>query len=572
MNLKKKKGMGIGIRLMMIAAIPAIVVSLTLLYFGGDSLEEGLSQEELHGLELTARAVKAGFSSLDGDFYLDENNELWKGDINLSANPDQIDKFVENSSAAVTIFIGKTRRLTTLTDHSTGQRIVGTDASDEVWNAVSAGQVYEAEDLLINGTDYSACYVPLENTDGKIIGMVFAGEPTTQVQSFILTSVLKFVIATMVIMVIVVIIDIYVCRRISRSIVLTEAPLTALSEGDLSVNVSETVLKRTDEIGAMGRATENVLTKLREIVGKLQTTAAGLHEAGSALDSMAQTSSNATEEISRAVEDISKGAVSQAEEIESASAEISNMGQMIEEIVHNVGSLTETSKSMSAAGDASTETMVNLSESNDRTSAAITGIGEQIRLTDEATKRISEATELITSIASQTNLLSLNASIESARAGEAGRGFAVVATEIQKLALQSNDAAVEIRQIIDSLLTESAKTMEQMREAEALMKEQQEKLDETKGRFGEVSDGISVSREGTERIRVSADSCDGARATVMDVISNLSAISEENAASSEETTASMQELNATLNMLAGKAGELMQISEELNEDMKFFKM
>lgn len=572
MNLKKKKGMGIGMRLMMIAVIPAIVVSLTLLYFGDTSLTDGLNQEELHGLELTARAVKAGVSNLEGDFTLDENNDLWKGAINLSANPEQIDKFVENSSAAVTIFIGKTRRLTTLVDHSTGQRIVGTDASDEVWNAVSKGQVYEAQDLLINGTDYSACYVPLEDESGKVVGMVFAGEPTTQVQSFILTSVLKFVIATMVIMVIVVLIDIYVCRRISRSIILTEAPLTALSEGDLSVNVSETVLKRSDEIGAMGRATENVLSKLREIVGGLQHTAVSLHEAGAALDSMAQTSSNATEEISRAVEDISKGAVSQAEEIESASVEISNMGQMIEEIVQNVGSLTETSKSMSAAGDASTKTMVNLSESNDRTSAAITGIGEQIRLTDEATKRISEATELITSIASQTNLLSLNASIESARAGEAGRGFAVVATEIQKLALQSNDAAVEIRQIIDSLLAESSKTMEQMREAEALMREQQEKLNETKGKFGEVSDGISVSREGTEKIRVSADSCDGARATVMDVISNLSAISEENAASSEETTASMQELNATLNMLANKAGELMQISEELNADMKFFKM
>ncbi len=572
MNLKKKKGMGIGIRLMMIAAIPVIVVSLTWLNSGGDSLKDGMSQEELHGLELTARAVKAGFSNLDGDFYLDENNNLWKGSINLSANPDQIDKFVEGSSAEVTICIGKTRRLTTLVDHSMGQKIIGTDVSDAVWNTVSTGKVYEAEDLVINGDDYSACYIPLEDASGKVIGMVFAGEPTTQIQSFIQSSILKFAIATMVIMGIVVLIDIYVCGRISKSIVLAEEPLTKLSEGDLSVQVSEKVLRRSDEIGSMGRATQNVLAKLREIVGGLQQTAVSLHEAGAALDSMAQTSSNATEEISRAVEDISKGAVSQAEEIESASAEISGMGQMIEEIVQNVGSLTETSKSMSAAGDASTKTMVNLSESNDRTSAAITGIGEQIRLTDEATKRISEATELITSIASQTNLLSLNASIESARAGEAGRGFAVVATEIQKLALQSNDAAVEIRQIIDSLLTESAKTMEQMREAELLMKEQQEKLDETKGKFGEVSDGISVSREGTERIRVSADSCDGARATVMDVISNLSAISEENAASSEETTASMQELNATLSMLANKAGELMQISEALNQEMKFFKM
>jgi methyl-accepting chemotaxis protein len=215
--------------------------------------------------------------------------------------------------------------------------------------------------------------------------------------------------------------------------------------------------------------------------------------------------------------------------------------------------------------------MENLSESNDRTGAAIKTIGKQIRLTDESIKKISAATELITSIASQTNLLSLNASIESARAGEAGKGFAVVAMEIQKLAVQSNDAAVEIQQIIDTLLDESSKTMEEMHDAEVLMKEQQEKLDDTKGKFREVSSGISVSIDGTEKIRTSADSCNSARATVMEVISKLSEISQGNAAASQETTSSMQELNETSNMLADEAGKLKEISAELNEDMKFFK-
>ena len=191
---------------------------------------------------------------------------------------------------------------------------------------------------------------------------------------------------------------------------------------------------------------------------------------------------------------------------------------------------------------------------------------------DESVKKISEATELITSIASQTSLLSLNASIESARAGEAGRGFAVVASEIQKLSIQSNDAAEEIQQIIDTLLSESAKTLEEMQDTEALMKEQQSKLNDTKSKFDEVSDGIRISREETEQIRTSAGSCNKAKEAIMDVISNLSAISEENAASTEETSASMQELNATISHLATESGKLKAISQELNEYMGFFKI
>lgn len=218
------------------------------------------------------------------------------------------------------------------------------------------------------------------------------------------------------------------------------------------------------------------------------------------------------------------------------------------------------------------ETMHLLSDSNDKTVAALNGIARQIQLTNESVQKIGEATELITSIASQTSLLSLNASIEAARAGEAGRGFAVVATEIQKLSVQSNDAAIEIQNIISTLQKEAQKTVDEMKSAEVLMKEQQEKLDDTKNRFNDVSNGIHVSKEGTEEIRLSADAADSSRTQVIDVISNLSAISEENAASAQETAASMEELNATFNMIAEEASRLKQISGGLNEDMNFFKM
>lgn len=567
-----RKRVGIRTKLLELTILPALVVAAVVILFAGKSLTDGLNSESLDGLKLLAEAVNAGYGNMDGEFFLDAENNLWKGEVNLTANINKIDYYVDGSDAEVTVFIGKTRRLTTLTDHTTGERIVGTDASDQVWEAVQQGQIYQSTNLVINEKNYYVSYVPLKNAAGKIIGMVFAGRPSEGIEKYITNRIRDFAFATVVMLLFAAAAGTIIANGIAKSLVKAKEALLKVSEGELNINVDAAILKRRDEIGDMGRTLESLIGTLKEIVGKLKQTAMQLQVTGNDLETMAASSGRATDEISHAVEDISKGAVSQAREIESASTEISSMGEMIGEIVENVNSLSRTSEVMSTAGDASTHTMLNLSESNDRTSEAIATIGKQIRLTDESIKRISEATELITSIASQTNLLSLNASIESARAGEAGRGFAVVAAEIQKLAVQSNAAAVEIQQIIAALLSESAKTLKEMQETEVLMKEQQDKLNETKNRFTEVGAGIAASREGTKQIRVSADSCNSARATVIDVISNLSAISEENAASSEETTASMQELNATINILTEEAGRLKLISEELNEDMKFFKI
>lgn len=572
MNTAGKTRFTIRIRLMAMMTVPALIISLVLMFYAQYTLSSGLETEALEGLNLLASSLKGSYDNMEGDWSLDENQEIWKGDVNLSDQMAEIDKYVEGTTADVTICYGKTRRLTSLRDASSGERILGTDISDEVWARVQKGETYETADIVINNLEYVAVYMPLRDSSGKVIGVVFAGQPLTEVKSFISAKVGSFIAISVVLLIIVCAVGIICANSMTKAIVKAKSVVEILASGELNVKIDSGLLRRGDEIGDMGRAVKALSDKLIEIVGNLKKSANVLFEAGNGLDDMARQCSMTTDDVSRAVEEISKGAVSQAEEIQNASSEIVAMGQVIEDIVENVNDLTETSNNMSKAGSASTETMKNLSESNDQTVNAIGNIGNQIRLTDESIKKISLATELITSIASQTNLLSLNASIESARAGEAGRGFAVVATEIQKLAVQSNDAAIEIQQIIGNLISESQRTMDEMKEAEVLMREQQEKLNDTKEKFGEVSTGIDVSREGTQQIRECADSCNSARASVVDVISNLSAISEENAASAQETTASMQELNATINLLAGEATKLKGISEALNDDMKFFKV
>ncbi len=381
---------------------------------------------------------------------------------------------------------------------------------------------------------------------------------------------------TIVVMVIVTILciiyGIVTALKIAKATTSIKETISQLAEGDLTISVDEKILKRGDEIGDMARGTEGFIQELRNIVGRIQSSAASVLSSGDDLESMASQSSQTADDIAHAVDDVSKGAVSQAEDIENATMRVNEMGVIIETIVENVANLNGTSADMQNAGDQAAKIMQELSESNDKTVEAIMGVAKNVEATDESVQKIQDAVQLISNVASQTNLLSLNASIEAARAGEAGRGFAVVASEIQTLSEESNSSAQRISEIVKGLSEDSKASMSMMEEVKSRLSEQSEKLEQTMQTFQNVTGGIVTSREGASSINDEAQDCDRSRNGVVDIISNLSAISEENAASTQETTASMQELNATIALLAESARSLKGLAEGMNEACEFFKL
>ena len=201
----------------------------------------------------------------------------------------------------------------------------------------------------------------------------------------------------------------------------------------------------------------------------------------------------------------------------------------------------------------------------------IDDISRTIAATQEAVTNINDKVEGIASIATQTNLLSLNASIEAARAGEAGKGFAVVAEEIGKLADDSKAMADDIRKEMDVLLEQSKAAVQAAEDVKQGNQDQQIALGETLDAVNGMLSDIGSTVGGVQLISQGAEQCDTSKNAVVDVMSALSAISEENAASSEETGASMQELSATVTTLAGSANGLKEIAEKLNKEMEFFK-
>lgn len=564
--------MSIKARLIASSVLPTVVGITVVLIIAIVNMSAGMNAEASNGLVLLAEATKSSYdNTYSGDWRVDNNGNIFKGDTNLSQKQDGIDKFTDDNDADIAIFYGVDSKVTSLRD-SNNKRMLSLKAPDSVWEKVKTGETYKADHIDIDGVDYTGVYLPLKNYNGNIVGMLFAGEPRTAITSFIIQKVIALVGVTIIVLLVIAVISLMLSRKIANALVTVNRLFVFLSNGDLTMKVDPNMLKRNDEIGEMAGSVQALISKLNGIVTGLTESADQLYKSGDEMAATASQSSKATEEISSAVEDISKGAVSQAEEIQNASSYIANMGKLIEDIVEKVSNLTQAANVMGNAGDTSMNTMVELSESNDHTTEAVNKIADQIELTNESVGKIGEAAAFITNIADQTSLLALNASIESARAGEAGKGFAVVASEIQKLASQSDEAAGEIKQIIENLKQESEKTVEEMNSTKLLINEQVVKLNATRDSFVDVSDGINVSRQETAAIEVNVGSCDDARQQVNDVIANLSAISEQNAASAEETTASMQELTATISMLSTTANDLMKISEKLNSEMKFFKI
>ena len=416
--------------------------------------------------------------------------------------------------------------------------------------------------------------------DGKLTYTAWVKEPVTgfvvavsetnyEIMSSATRSALTVVILGLILLAIAIVISFMIAKSFTEPIAAVNESLGALADGRFAK--VDKFDKRKDEFGAISKATNSVIETLSDIVSHIKQSATDVGKSSDELSDMANQIAQTAEDVSNAVQEIASGATQQADEIQSATENVGKIGDAVGNVQTSTDDLSGLAGKMKEASEVSSKSLTLLKDSSVEMTTKIDDIAKTIQATQEAVDNISEKVEGITSIATQTNLLSLNASIEAARAGEAGKGFAVVAEEIGKLADDSKAMADDIMKEMNTLLEQSKAAVAAAEDVKNGNNEQQIAIGETLDAVNGMLDDIGSTVGGVQLISEGADTCATSKNAVVDTMSALSAISEENAASSEETGASMQELSATVTTLATSADGLKDIAVQLNEEMKFFK-
>lgn len=421
--------------------------------------------------------------------------------------------------------------------------------------------------VLIDEKVYCAYYMPII-ADDEVIGMAFAGELQEHVTGATKSIIVTFSGVAIALIVLFSIITFLFSKGLLKSFETIGRNVNTLSKGDL--NKQKEHKSAVKEMNTLLFETSIMQKNLSETIGKVKILSNRLVESIIDVTQLSESSYGRAKQITSAMEELSLSTMGMAENMQDINSQMLEIGICVNDIFESVEHLYNSSESILQTNGEAKVNMNTIMENSKKSVSAINDISSQIKETNDSIVDIDKAVELILSISEQTNLLSLNASIEAARAGEHGRGFSVVAEEIRHLSEQSSDGAEMIKNIARKITEKSKKSVQLADGVYSLIMLEQENVLTTQKKYEELSDNIDQSVIAIKSISEKTDNLANYKEKVIENVQDLSAISQENAASNEEVNANINEIIAEVRTVNENCEKMNRMALDLEESVSYF--
>lgn len=443
-----------------------------------------------------------------------------------------------------------------------------------VENAVIKGVVQQLQDgkkpgttvveYDFNGTTKYSAYTILNNEN---ILVLTADESEALAGITVVTGV-AIGISTVVVL-LAIIICFILGRRLMRPLVKVSTIIEEIANGDINADFGM-VKETNDEIGLIIEKMKELTQSLGSIVGKIRNSSDTMSANSYELNDTSSQTLAANNEISKAVEDVAEGSTGMAASISKINENLLEMSNETKDINESVNEIRNQTTAVQDSSKIMNDKIKSMQDSSHKMDEGISAISKRIETVNTTVDKVSNIVSVIEEISSETNLLSLNASIEAARAGDAGKGFAVVAQEIRVLSDNTNTELENIKQIISSLVEECRYCVQASGTIVEDNAKQKEEIKAVLDEFGSLDEQIQKTAEKADEIEELVTAMIELNDDITKSSNSLTDVSAANAAATEEMNANIEELNAMMNGVSEMAGHMNNESDGLKEALSFF--
>ena len=444
-----------------------------------------------------------------------------------------------------------------------------------VENAVIKGVVQQLQDgkkpgttvveYYFNGTTKYSAYTILNNEN---ILVLTADESEALAGITTVTGVAVGIIAIVVLIAIT--ISFIMGRRLMRPLVKVSTIIEDVANGNIEADFS-VVKESNDEIGLIIEKMKELTQSLGSIVGKIRNSSDTMSSNSYELNDTSSQTLAANNEISKAVEDVAEGSTGMAASISKINENLLEMSNETKDINASVDEIKNQTTAVQDSSKIMNDKIKSMQDSSHKMDEGISAISKRIETVNTTVDKVSNIVSVIEEISSETNLLSLNASIEAARAGDAGKGFAVVAQEIRVLSDNTNTELENIKQIISSLVEECRYCVQASGTIVEDNAKQKEEIKAVLDEFGSLDEQIQKTAEKADEIEELVTAMIELNDDITKSSNSLTDVSAANAAATEEMNANIEELNAMMHGVSEMAGHMNDESDGLKEALSFFR-